>query len=104
MAALEVVQRRLASLGIGDFCLELHSNKATKKAVLDQLRRGLEIRSYGTKTDYDKKIREIRAIDGYKRQGQRIPAIPGSVMTGIALCSRIYLLTIPGWRGLEPWQ
>lgn len=62
MAALEVVQRRLASLGIGDFCLELHSNKATKKAVLDQLRRGLEIRSYGTKTDYDKKIRDIRAM------------------------------------------
>ncbi len=33
MAALEVVQKRLASLGIGDFCLELHSNKATKSGA-----------------------------------------------------------------------
>lgn len=37
MAALEVVYRRLSEIGLGDFCLELHSNKASKKAVLDQL-------------------------------------------------------------------
>ena len=56
MAALEVVQKRLAALGIGDFCLELHSNKAVKKNVLDQLRRGLEIGVWGGRTDYDEKI------------------------------------------------
>lgn len=60
MAALEVVQKRLSALGIQDFCLELHSNKATKKAVLDQLKRGLEIGVWGMKTDYDKKIQDIR--------------------------------------------
>ncbi len=38
MAALEVVQRRLAEIGLDPFCLELHSNKAKKAAVLDQLR------------------------------------------------------------------
>lgn len=37
MAALEVVQRRLASLGLDPFCLELHSNKARKSAVLAKL-------------------------------------------------------------------
>lgn len=57
MAALEVVQKRLDALGIGDFCLELHSNKATKKAVLDQLRKNLEISVYGMKTEYDEKSR-----------------------------------------------
>lgn len=62
MAALEVVQRRLAALGIQDFCLELHSNKATKKAVLDQLKRGLEIGVWGTETDYEKKIQDIRKM------------------------------------------
>lgn len=62
MAALEVVQKRLAILGIQDFCLELHSNKATKKAVLDQLKRGLEIGIQGIKTDYDKKIQDIRKM------------------------------------------
>lgn len=62
MAALEVVKKRLAALGIQDFCLELHSNKATKKAVLDQLKRGLEIGVWGLKTDYDKKIQDIRKM------------------------------------------
>lgn len=62
MAALEVVQKRLAALGIQEFCLELHSNKATKKAVLDQLKRGLEIGVWGMKTDYDKKIQDIRKM------------------------------------------
>lgn len=62
MAALEVVQKRLAALGIGDFCLELHSNKATKKSVLDQLKRGLEIHVWGSQTDYNKKIEDIRRM------------------------------------------
>lgn len=62
MAALEVVQRRLAALGIQDFCLELHSNKATKKAVLDQLKRGLERKEINLSTDYDKKIQDIRTM------------------------------------------
>lgn len=69
MAALEVVQKRLEALGIGDFCLELHSNKATKKAVLDQLRKNLELNVYGLKTDYNKKIQDIckmkNDIDAY---------------------------------------
>ncbi|WP_274362793.1 DUF3320 domain-containing protein [Paenibacillus thermotolerans] len=42
MAALTVVQKRLESIGLGPFCLELHSNKSKKKAVLEQLRLSLE--------------------------------------------------------------
>ncbi|KVD78940.1 DNA helicase [Burkholderia sp. ABCPW 14] len=38
MAALDVVYRRLADVGLGDFCLELHSSKARKTEVLEQLR------------------------------------------------------------------
>lgn len=37
MAALEVVQRRLAQAGLGDFCLELHSSKASKREVVASL-------------------------------------------------------------------
>ena len=62
MAALEVVQKRLASLGIDDFCLELHSNKATKKAVLDQLKHGLELDQIGERTEYQSKIEDIKKI------------------------------------------
>lgn len=37
MAALSVVQKRLSKIGLGPFCLEIHSNKAQKRAVLSQL-------------------------------------------------------------------
>jgi very-short-patch-repair endonuclease len=43
MAALEVVKRRLDNTGVGDACLELHSNKANKRAVLEELRRTWEL-------------------------------------------------------------
>lgn len=42
MAALEVVYRRLADNGIGDFCLEAHSHKANKKEVVEALGRSLD--------------------------------------------------------------
>lgn len=37
MAALEVVKKRLTLAGLGDFCLELHSNKTQKKHVLEAI-------------------------------------------------------------------
>jgi very-short-patch-repair endonuclease len=37
MAALEVVHKRLTNAELDDFCLILHSHKAHKRAVLDQL-------------------------------------------------------------------
>ena len=43
MAALEVVKRRLDANGVGDACLELHSNKANKRALLEELRRTWEL-------------------------------------------------------------
>ena len=43
MAALEVVKRRLDSLELGDACLELHSHKTAKRAVLDELKRTMSL-------------------------------------------------------------
>ena len=43
MAALEVVKRRLDTVHLGDTCLELHSHKTNKRAVLDELRRTLAV-------------------------------------------------------------
>lgn len=37
MAALNVVKTRLEKEGLGDFCLEMHSQKANKRQVLDEL-------------------------------------------------------------------
>jgi very-short-patch-repair endonuclease len=41
-AALDVVYRRLRAHGLGDHCLELHSNKADRKSFLAQLRKSWE--------------------------------------------------------------
>ena len=43
MAALSVVRDRLEKIGVGVFCLELHSNKSKKSAVLEQLKRTSEV-------------------------------------------------------------
>lgn len=43
MAALQVVYDRLRTSGLDALCLELHSHKANKRAVLDELKRTLEL-------------------------------------------------------------
>lgn len=43
MAALQVVHERLRACGLDALCLELHSHKANKKAVLEELERTLEL-------------------------------------------------------------
>ncbi len=46
-AALQVVHNRLKRVGLDDFCLELHSNKANKKDVLAQYKAAVEAISAG---------------------------------------------------------
>ncbi len=40
--ALDVVARRLKAVGLGEFCLELHSSKANKREIVLELGRALE--------------------------------------------------------------
>jgi very-short-patch-repair endonuclease/DNA polymerase III delta prime subunit len=42
MAALNVVHRRLVSIGLGRYCLELHSNKSQKRQVISDLALALQ--------------------------------------------------------------
>jgi very-short-patch-repair endonuclease/RecA/RadA recombinase len=46
-AALEVVKRRLTRAGLGDFCLELHSDKSSPKLVIESLKQRAELGSNG---------------------------------------------------------
>ncbi|NOU33607.1 MAG: DUF3320 domain-containing protein [Polyangiaceae bacterium] len=59
MAALEVVQRRLASVGLGDFCLELHSQKTQKKQVIQALGKTLERGLAVRRPDWDSQSHEL---------------------------------------------
>lgn len=64
MAALEVVQKRLADMGLSPFCLELHSNKAKKRDVLDQLRQASEVTHYQSSDAYAASSVRISALRG----------------------------------------
>ena len=76
MAALTVVQKRLAALGIGNFCLELHSDKANKKQVLTQLEQALKSRFKYHETPYkakqQKTVEERALLDQYSEHLYRI--------------------------------
>lgn len=62
MAALSVVQKRLESIGLAPFCLELHSNKAKKKDVLDQLERVLEIGNTMPPEKYEEQAKRLHEL------------------------------------------
>ncbi len=42
LAALEVVYQRLSDVGLGDFCLELHSHKTQKLKVLENIKKRID--------------------------------------------------------------
>ena len=59
MAALSVVQSRLEKINLAPFCLELHSNKATKKHFLEQMDEVLKVTKIKSPEDYAKKSEEL---------------------------------------------
>src|SRR5690606_18833449 len=66
MAALNVVYRRLEKIGLDHLCLELHSNKANKKAVLDQLRLAATRREAGNESAW------LDRVEGLKVKRDRL--------------------------------
>ena len=61
-AALDVVHRRLADKGLAPFCLELHSAKATKSAVLKQLDSAWTARDELTAEEWEREAVETRRL------------------------------------------
>lgn len=56
LAALEVVRNKLDMVGLGDFCLELHSHKTQKKKLLDDLSKRLNKQGYLEAEDLDEDL------------------------------------------------
>ena len=68
MAALEVVKHRLDQVHLGDAALELHSYKAKKKDVIEELRRTLELQapvSRDNGADFDTLARLTGELNAY---------------------------------------
>lgn len=59
LAALEVVKQRLQSVGLGDFCLELHSHKTQKKQMLSSIEERMS-RRYPAPQGYAKHVDVLR--------------------------------------------
>ncbi|WP_291090208.1 DUF3320 domain-containing protein [Empedobacter sp. UBA7494] len=59
-AALDVVHTRLENIGLGPFCLELHSNKSKKSDVLQQFERTLDVPKYQTNESF---LEEANRLD-----------------------------------------
>ncbi len=62
IAALDVVYRRLREVGLGEFCLELHSNKARKLDVLAQLAKSWEAQGSVDKVAWHAEAQRLKKI------------------------------------------
>lgn len=62
MAALEVVQKRLVGIGLGDFALELHSNKANKKDILNYFENVINLVNMKSVESFSDKSEEIATL------------------------------------------
>jgi len=67
-AALDVVKRRLDLAGLGDFCLELHSDKASPKAVIESLKRRSDL-GWGKVPTASPHMANINAISWNESRG-----------------------------------
>lgn len=61
-AALEVVYRRLREHGLGEFCLELHSNKARKQDVIRQLGEAWQARGELSDAEWQRETQRLRVL------------------------------------------
>ena len=63
LAALEVVRRRLERASLGDFCLELHSHRTQKRALLGDLERRLaNLGSYRSPKKIEQQLAEYEHL------------------------------------------
>ncbi len=88
MAALTVVQRRLAQIGMAPFCLEVHSNKSKKKDVLEQLRAAREIGRIANPQNWQQEADRLATLrnelNGYVNALHRKRGIGHSLFYGLA--------------------
>lgn len=93
IAALDVVYRRLRNVGLGEFCLELHSSKARKLDVLEQLRKAWDAKGDMDADAWRQEARRLKTLrdqlNGYverlhcrRRNGLRVHAAIGTVVAG----------------------
>nr|MCR5829234.1 DUF4011 domain-containing protein [Lachnospiraceae bacterium] len=74
-AALNVVFDKLKKAGLSDYCLELHSHKANKKTIIEELcrtlREGVKVVSSKADEEISAKKKRLEQLDGYEEELHR---------------------------------
>jgi len=89
MAALSVVQKRLSEIGLGPFCLELHSNKSKKSTVLEQLKATTEVIKVSSPEDYASLSDRLRILR--EELSDYVEILHKKTLSGISLYDALYL-------------
>jgi hypothetical protein len=93
MAALDVVHDRLVKAGLRDACLELHSRRANKKAVIQEIDRTLRIGGVAQSGDAElARLRELRTHLNETAQKLHRPLSPSQVTPYRALGEQVKLI------------
>lgn len=82
-AALDVVQKRLEAIGLGPFCLELHSNKATKSLVLSKMEATLGLTGAEKNGDFSTDARNVARLRS--ELNGHVQSLHDSTETGMTL-------------------
>ncbi|WZL90623.1 DUF4011 domain-containing protein [Salinimicrobium sp. 3283s] len=90
--ALEVVYRRLQEIGIGPFCLELHSKKSEKKEVVKSFYNALEFNSEPLNGEWNQVSEELKTsrdgLNNYFRELHEVSPSGISAYKAFGLASR----------------
>lgn len=88
MAALSVVQKRLNDIGLAPFCLELHSNKATKSSILEQLKATTEVVHRKSPQNYAAESERLHALRS--ELGQYVELLHRKQRSGFSLYDALF--------------
>lgn len=97
--ALNVVYRRMSQQELGEFCLELHSNKSKKSEVLAQLRKAWEVSAEHVQSDWisisdDLKVQRDK-LNGFVRHLHNVHSNGFSAYQAIGMSSLHEDLFVP---------
>ncbi|WP_085315857.1 DUF3320 domain-containing protein [Derxia lacustris] len=90
ITALDVVYRRLREVGLGEFCLELHSSKARKLDVLEQLKQAWAARGDGNAEAWRDEAQRLQGLrTELNRYVERLHWVHGNGMTVYEAIGRV---------------
>lgn len=107
MAALDVVYRRLKDVGLGGLCLELHSSKARKFEVLEQLRKSWDAANAVEPEDWIAEAERLGAVRAQlNRYVERLHARHSNGLSayqaiGLVVAGRDLPMVELSWAGAE---